>query len=283
MMISLLVVGASAAMLPPLVPTPAPASLLSSVASLVLRSRLQRMESVDVDVQAAPGSLLSGCVDAVTVSGRGWCTPLNLSCASLRVTVGRTAIDLGGLVSTRQILLQQPAIGDAQMAFSAPDWANFLKHPLMRESVAAQIRKTGLSLRHGVSFARSSARIVRGRLEGDRGGVEFTLDWDARPMIARLGLASSGKVVVDAHYYASTPSAAPQIVNAESTSEEQAASVWLASLFQTLLIDLDGCELRFRSLCVRMPRAREAASTRAELCLDLDVRVRSFPSLDINF
>ena len=48
---------------------------------------------------------------------------------------------------------------------------------------------------------------------------------------------------------------------------------WLVGFFEGLVLDLDGCELRFRSLRV----------VADELELGLGVRVRSFPSLDINF
>ena len=51
----------------------------------------------------------------------------------------------------------------------------------------------------------------------------------------------------------------------------------VVSLFATLTVDLDGCELRFRRLSVSPAAGGEL------LDLALDVRVRSFPSLKINF
>ena len=57
-------------------------------------------------------------------------------------------------------------------------------------------------------------------------------------------------------------------------AEADEASEWLKSFFETLVVDLDGCALSFRGLNVVAP---------GELRLNLDVCVRSFPSLDINF
>ena len=54
----------------------------------------------------------------------------------------------------------------------------------------------------------------------------------------------------------------------------------MAALFTGLVLDLDGCELRFRSL--RVEGGGSAASP-MQLTLGLGVRVRAFPSLDINF
>ena len=53
----------------------------------------------------------------------------------------------------------------------------------------------------------------------------------------------------------------------------QMGSDWLTALFNELVIDLDGCELRFLQL----------RFSDDQLSLALDVRVRSFPSLDVNF
>ena len=66
------------------------------------------------------------------------------------------------------------------------------------------------------------------------------------------------------------PSAALADVDADNARR---AASWIVDFFEGLVLDLDGCELRFRSL--------GAATDRLEL--RLDVRVRSFPSLDVNF
>ena len=251
------------------------AAALRSVASLVLRSRLRECQSVDVAVDASPASVLSGAVDAVVVSGRRWCTPLNLSCAELDVRVGKTAIDASQLLAQRRIVLRQPSLGDATMSFSSADWSNFLRHPLMQTAVERKQQRRAsdaTAVDASVSFARSTARVVDG-------GVKFTLDWDRRPMVAQLGQgAGSGAVEVRAAFFA--PSGEPEDEDCPS------AGRWLADLFQTLVIDLDGCALTFRSLGVEVDggaRAATAARRALALRLDLDVCVTRFPSLDINF
>jgi len=99
------------------------AQLLSSVAEIVLRSRLRSPTRVAVEVQSTLPELLSGSVRGVRVWGRDWCTPLRLSCRSLDVRVGSTAIDGTALFATRRILLQKPAMGDtANLRTRVSDW-----------------------------------------------------------------------------------------------------------------------------------------------------------------
>ena len=266
---------------------------LSTVAKLVLQSRLQELQSVDVQVKASSLSILGGGVDGVRVHGTKWCTPMKLSCRELNVKVGRTAIDVPALITSRRIVLQNSAIGDATMVFSGSDWQNFLMHPLMskalsdRRSVApcpssiiSFTAKGGTKpivtvSRDGVDFSvrcdndndnDDNVPLRRVRLYQPRGGrvMASVMDDDVfdvivKPPFSSLSSSTAGARIVD--------------VNTDVADNISATAMWIVEFFETLVLDLDGCELRFRSLTSETDR----------LELRLDVRVRSFPSLDINF
>ncbi len=92
-------------------------------------------------------------------------------------------------------------------------------------------------------------------------------------MQARLYQRQGGQVVASVRaddLVVVEPSAAAADVDADTA---RLAAMWIVGLFENLVLDLDGCELRFRSL--------RAAKDKLEL--RLGVRVRNFPSLDINF
>ena len=229
-------------------------TILGGVAKLVLQARLREADAINVDVKASPSAILSGGVDSVRVRGRRWCTPLLLSCQSLDMTVGRTSVDPSALLTSRQIVMRDPAHGQAQISFTSGDWDNFLLHPLMKDAVAARLSAASATR---IGFERARACIVKSDGEGP-GAVEFSCTWDGGDVRARLTQnPQDGRVVV--------------------TAENSDASEWLAALFQSLVLDLDGCELSFERLRI------DATSTSPLVCLDLSVMVRSFPSLSINF
>ena len=237
-----------ASLFPSLAPPP-PGELLSKVAEIVLRARLRECGAVQVQVKDT-GGLLFGSVEGVRVSGRRWSTPLKLSCRSLDVSVGRTAIDFGALAAKQRIVLQRPSTGKAEISFTADDWDSFLAHPLFQAAVAAKCAATSAN----VVFVRGGTRLCR-----EDETVVFPVRWCGELCDARLSQAGGRATIV---------------LQREADGEGgQMGSDWLTALFNELVIDLDGCELRFLQL----------RFSDDQLSLALDVRVRSFPSLDVNF
>jgi len=250
---------------------------LSAVAKLVLQSRLQELHSVNVQVKASPLSILSGGVDGVRVRGKKWCTPMKLSCRELDVTVGRTAIDVPALITARRIVIQNAAIGDANMIFSGADWQNFLMHPLMTKALAHR-RAAVPCPSNIISFtADEGTQPILRATTVSRDGVEFSVLCDNNDNAnnvplrrVRLYQPHGGRVmasVMDDDVVART------IDDVNTNASNSAVAMWIVDFFETLVLDLDGCELRFNSLTAETDR----------LELRLDVLVRSFPSLDINF
>jgi len=251
-----------------LMPPPDPGGLISTVAELVLRARLREAGSIKVDVSASPASLLSGGVDGVKVRGKRWCTPLRLSCTALSMDVGRTTIDPSALLTSRRIALRQPARGSATIQFTESDWDNFLIHPLMASALQQR--------RNQIKAPIVGFRSARSHICPETGAVEFDCQWGGSRLRAQLTQVSSDGCV------AVSISPAKGSAGADALADEDlaAASMWLAGLFTSLVIDLDGCALSFRALDVLAPSRPQAT---AELRLNLDVCVRSFPSLAINF
>jgi len=257
---------------PPFAP-PSPDGLLSKVAELVLRSRLTKVESVSVAVDSTPLEMLSGLVRGVTVQGKGWCTPLRLSCDALDVRVGRAEIDLEELVKSQRIFMKTPARGTATMTFTASDWKDFLAHPLAKEALGkysartpveplVQFKPNGRVLFEPPSTIASSGLVI------------FPVSWGAHHFDVALGQNGSGPFIT-----AKLDESTAGRMTAAERKDVRKVEAWVARFFETLLLDLDGCALSFRSMKVTTGKARSGPL----LSLDLDVCVTRFPSLDINF
>lgn len=241
--------------LPPaaaLMPLAQPSNLLSRTAEVILRARLRTANSVQVTVDAKPEELLGGGFRGVRVVGAAWCTPMRLSCRALDVSVGRASIDFGSLVSKQRIFMQTAARGEARIAFDDADWANFLVHPLMSEALTRYARRQ--THPPDVQLAKGAALTPQ--------AATMSVQWNGTPLTATL----------------TQKTGAPATVSVEPACD--AAASFLSAFFNSLTIDLDGCELSFRSLSIKPGQRRGSA---LELSLLLDVCVRRFPSPFINF
>ena len=258
-------------------PPPQPTALISNAAELILRTRLRAHRLVSVSVDGSPADLLSGRVAGVQVAGSGWCTPMKLSCEELRFNVGRTSLDFSKIPQGR-IVLQQPARGSAKISFTAEDWGNFLAHPLLLNALTARRR----------SAAAPSVTLGRAAIDAS-GAVRFNVVWGGVALVASLSQpvgSSRAKVACAAPPPAEQGSTQPPAeLPPELEEAARDAAAFLEGFFNELLVDLDGCELRFRSLEVagRAASPRSRAVGAALLELDLDVCVKRFPSPAINF
>ena len=228
-------------------PADATGALIARVAELALRARLRSASLVEVDVRSNAFEILSGRVQGVGVRGTAWRTPLDLSCSALNFDVGATEVDLPAVVSKQRILLKRPATGEAVVSFSGSDWASFLAHPLVSDAVTRA--------KLPVSFGRDGAMV-------SADAVEFVARWRDSGVedVIRLSQAPSQPVV--------------GVAAGGDDADAAARAAALAEFFGSIKLDLDGCELKFRSMAVR----------RQLLEVTLDVNVRRFPNpMTINF
>jgi hypothetical protein len=71
---------------------------------------------------------------------------------------------------------------------------------------------------------------------------------------------------------------------AQQPADADAVAAELSRFFSTLMVDLQGAQLRYRSLgLVLVPAGASAAGRQQLLSLELDLLVASFPPLDIQF
>ena len=133
------------------------------------------------------------------------------------------------------------------------------------------------------------------------GAVRFGLDYNGTPLSATLSQPATGGGGGGGALVEVAPPVAPHAGGARAEASDGApteatlgaAAHFLTRFFNTLTVDLDGCELRFRALRLQPAGAAGAAGARGgaaaagrtelELHLQLGVCVRRFPSPFVNF
>ena len=263
----------------PFAPSDPSGDLLSGAASFALRSYLVECGSVDVAVDANAATLLAGTVSRVDITGTNWRSRKELTCRSLRMSVGEAALDPGALVAERLIKLRRPSHGDAEIVFTAADFANFLAHPLV--TAAAQERGATAS-GDAMRFARDAN--ARAETTPD-GAVAFFGDvyvvvakdanantaTDAKRESARVRYemrpaAERGKVAVVATSVTDATDATDD-ASSSFAVDLAAAAEDVAFFFENLVVDLSGARLSYGNM-----RVGEGVVT-----LDLDLEVVGFP------
>ena len=256
----------------PFAPPDPSGDLLSGAASFALRSYLVECGSVDVAVDANAGTLLAGTVSRVDITGTNWRSRKDLTCRSLRMSVGEAVLDPGALVAERLIKLRRPSRGDAEIVFTDADFANFLAHPLV--TAAASERGATVSGR-ALRFARDSNPRAETTTDGavaffgDVSRENAASTKSARVRYEMRPVGERGKVAVIATRATDTIES-----HTENTEEENEGYVDLASaaadvahFFENLVVDLSGARLSYRNMRV----------SRGVVTLDLDLEVVGFP------
>ena len=261
----------------PFAPPDPSGDLLSGAASFALRSYLVECGSVDVAVDANAATLLAGTVSRVDITGTNWRSRRELTCRSLRMSVGEAALDPGALVADGVIKLRRPSRGDAEIVFTDADFANFLAHPLV--TAAARETRGATASGDALRFARDSN--PRAETTPD-GAVAFFGDVRGAPRLGDRDSPNAERESVRVRYEM-RPSNVQGKVDVVATSvadgtndasasravgiDLAAAAEDVAYFFENLVVDLSGARLSYRNM-----RVREGVVT-----LDLDLEVVGFP------
>lgn len=254
----------------PFAPPDPSGDLLSGAASFALRSYLVECGSVDVAVDANAGTLLAGTVSRVDITGTNWRSRKDLTCRSLRMSVGEAVLDPGALVAERLIKLRRPSRGDAEIVFTDADFANFLAHPLV--TAAASERGATVSGR-ALRFARDSNPRAETTTDG---AVAFFGDVShenaasaksARVRYEMRPLGERGKVAVIATRVTDKIESHTENTENEGYVDLALAAADVAHFFENLVVDLSGARLSYRNMRV----------SRGVVTLDLDLEVVGFP------
>lgn len=83
-------------------------NLISQLACVALKRRLKEQTHVSCDLTADANQVLQGRVGPVTVKGRGWQSPLGLTCNAIEATVNECKLDMGRVISNQKLVLTTP-------------------------------------------------------------------------------------------------------------------------------------------------------------------------------
>jgi len=236
-------------------------SLISQLAIVALQLRLKQNSGVECNVQGKSADLLlKGKVGPVTVRGKGWGSPLGLTCRAIEATVGQCDLDLGSIVSKRKLRLTVPAKGEAMIALTAEDFGNFITHPLMKAPAVPGSAEKGVQFcKEGVVVDPETGSVIfMGTTHGSGDTWRFTL--------SRGTSASGGEALVVAEH-----------ATTKNHAHAGELSNRLTDFFNFLVFELDGTFLSFRDLMVTEKGGSPS------VMIALSIVVKKFPSPGLAF
>lgn len=264
---------------PPTPPSPAvvggggggvTSSLISNLAVAALKLRLADHSAVSCDVtgSSAADLLLRGTVGPVTVRGRGWSSQLGLTCRAIDATVNRCHLDMGSVVSRRKLVLTTPAKGDALIALNGADFANFIKHPLMKPPALPGSDESFRFLKEDVSIDVTSdkggAVIFHGEYMERRWRCELRRGWGGRNNGSKGALVSV------------KPASGEGAADGEREISARLTEI-LSAFFNEMVFELDGTYLSFKDMMVT------SKGDAPSVMLALSITVKKFPSAGLAF
>jgi len=256
-------------------------SLISNLAIIALKIRLAKNSGVSCKVNASSSKIMfDGMVGPICVKGRGWESPLGLSCRAIEAQVESCFLDIRSIIQNRKIKLIEPAIGQAMVALNKDDFGNFITHPLLT-SQAPNLpgREDGL-----FEFVKDDVEIHSDEEAGGGGGEIIFYGnclgkkWRCKLRRASGSTSSSNRSIIEVeHAFSTTP-------HEEIDSIELSSS--LSKFFNELVFELDGTYLSFKDLVVHSSpeRLKNGKSTiDSSALIALGIRVKKFPSPGLPF
>lgn len=259
-------------------------TLISNLAVVALKLRLAKQSSVTCDVKASSSKiLLNGTVGPVSVKGRGWSSPLGLTCRAIDASVDTCMLDMNSVIKNRKLILIEPALGDAMVALNAADFGSFITHPLF----AAEAPSLGDDRDGGLfEFLREGTEILVH--EDQRNGGEVIFYGNCLGEKWRCSLQRGSKQ--SAHIQVMNASPSPTLVNGAMEAASKDVADMLLTFFNNLIFELDGTYLKFRDLMVRKPSkirpnggGAQARASEPTVMIALGIKVRKFPSPGLPF
>lgn len=255
-------------------------TLISQLACMALKRRLEDHMHISCDLKADSNHLLLGKIGPVTVKGRGWESPLGLTCKAIEATVNECKLDIGRVISNQKLVLTTPAEGGAMVALSATDFGNFITHPLMKppsppmnsnsnNHMIARNSKL-VFLRENVSMNPSLGTVTfYGKYAGSK--WKFTL---------RRAAESAGRSAPKAIICATFAEVRGDGDNGPKLNYEEMEKILASStsqFFNEMVFELDGTFLSFEDMMLT-DKGKESS-----VMLSLRIMVKKFPSPGIEF
>lgn len=233
--------------------------LISTLAVAALKLRLAEQTGVKCDVTASSTDLLlKGRVGPVTVKGRGWGSPLGLTCRAIEATVGVCELDIGRVIQNQKLVLTTPAQGKAMIAMTAVDFGNFITHPLMKPPGLGDQAQA-------LVFSKENVKV-----DPSTGIVTFYGDFMDEKWKFELRRGTTNGAIIDVSQVSEgTP--------LEADAEEQLTEI-ISDFFNKMVFELDGTFLSFQDMMIT-----EKGDTSPSLMLSLRITVKKFPSPGLAF
>jgi hypothetical protein len=205
--------------------------------------------------------LLRGQVQGVQIHGKGWESHLGLRCRSILFSLGQVKVNMPALLAERALVLHSAARGNSVVVFDALDFASFLVHPL--------VTRAPIGTESGEATAFTFCKGCE--IDLAKQHLTFSGFYRTAQRQATLRLDRSNVEGISVHI------AATRGESAEEEAERQTLARGLERFFNSLIVDLDGVELRYNSMKL-LTHAREPA-----IELSLGVVVRKAPFFFVNF
>eukprot|EP00435_Cladocopium_sp_Y103_P013341 s1460_g3.t1 len=158
--------------------------VVSKILETGVRLLLRRYDLVRVKVQSRWDQLIRGRVEAVELSGKQWCTKLQLRARSLVVSASSAALDYGELLQGR-VTLTEVAKGSAEAIFDAQEFGDFLIYPQVSEAAPVVSGAKVLFSERGVEIDSSAEELTfQGRHAGQAFRARLTVDGGQRPKVS---------------------------------------------------------------------------------------------------
>jgi len=251
-------------------------TFISQLACMALKRRLEDHTHVSCDLTADSNNLLLGRVGPVTVKGRGWESPLGLTCRAIEATVDECKLDMGRVISNQKLVLTTPAEGRAMVALSARDFGNFITHPLIKPpSPPINIEKYdgALMSESGITFEKENVSV-----NPSTGTVQFYGTYGGSKWKYTLERASDGLQKAKIHAELAEDYGNTDFLNNKSVHElEERLAMTTSQFFNEMVFDLDGTFLSFEDMMLT-EKGKEAS-----VMLSLRITVEKFPSPGIEF
>lgn len=236
-------------------------SLISQLAVLAVKLRLDGHTDVSCDVTSSPSDLLlHGRVGPVTVKGKGWRSGLGLTCRAMEASVGTCELDVAKIISKRKLRLTQPAKGKAMVALDSVGFGNFLAHTFVKPSPMGDSESPIVFEKDGTNVDPKTGTVTF-----------FAKHDDARwKCLLSRGEANGQRAMIKV-----LPVEGTIVENVEAVCDQM--SRHLSSFFNKMVFELDGTFLSFRDMMVT--DKGESPS----VMLALNILVKKFPSPGVAF
>ena len=248
-------------------------TLISNLAVVALKLRLAEHSGVSCDVNASSKSLLlKSTVGPITVRGRGWSSPLELTCRAIEAKVSECQLDMNSVIQKRKLILTTPAIGSAMVALDHKDFSNFLTHPLLEAQIPV-VQSNKFEFDKEKVFVKDEEGHVE--FYGKCAGHEWKFILKRTPEHKHDTI---GRATIDVTHISSPKDETSSDTDIDIVSFGMELTDVVTKFFNKLVFELDGTFLSFQDMKVHRPKGKDA-----QILIALDIKVKKFPSPGVAF